>query len=160
MTGAVASAVVCLVACIFSFKSNASAFSFVLGGRARLVVPRTGGAGGVSNRQQQQHHHHAAAAVTRLGGAAGAQEAAAAAAPVVYPAALELKGRLRKLCANKSEPDRETRIEEIAKVGGNSTMHNRQQQYLLLLYMYKVSQQTSKLLCICMFSVLRSLQQQ
>lgn len=114
MTGAVAS-VAFLLACIFSFKSNgggggggiASAFSF--SGRARLASRGARGAV-VSNRQEDLSIGYAPA-VTRLGAVAGDPP------PVVSSTALELKERLRKLCeAEKSEPDRETRIEEIAKV--------------------------------------------
>lgn len=45
---------------------------------------------------------------------------AAGTAPVVSEEALRLQEQLRKLCADKSEADRETRIEALAKVGVSS----------------------------------------
>ncbi|CAN0104171.1 unnamed protein product [Pylaiella littoralis] len=94
----------CVVTTVASFLAYislkndvASAFSTSPGvsRRARLA--------GVSNRDVVRRSTR-----LRAGGAP-------AAAPRVSLAALGLQEQLRKLCADKSEPDREIRIEEVAK---------------------------------------------
>lgn len=87
------------LACISLKNDVASAFSTSPGVSRRVRLA------GVSNRDVVRRSTR-----LRAGGAP-------AAAPRVSLAALGLQEQLRKLCADKSEPDREIRIEEVAKVG-------------------------------------------
>lgn len=102
----------CAVALIFQPKRAAAFFAPLAPstpiGRAAAVYTTQSTAFDVSTR-----HALRQAPSTRSGTAASA---AATGSPDASEEALDLQQKLRKLCANKAEPDREARIEKMAQV--------------------------------------------
>lgn len=97
MRTALISVGVCAAACLLTLPREASAFFM----HARWQTGRM------------------ACSTGRQSTAVAGGRAPTADAPVAPDAALELKNKLRTLCADKSEVDREARIEQLAKVNAH-----------------------------------------